>query len=97
MGIFNFLKKKKGEEYVSKPITLPEDLEKFRIGEIRKEIHEEKEILHPPSLEPIEMSKSYEIKEKPKTENYDKIELILQKLETIDARLKLIEEKLNKI
>lgn len=62
------------------PSSLPEDLEKFRLPE--------PEAPSTSFLEkPIETPTRFE---------GDKIELILQKLDTIDTRLKLIEEKIKR-
>ena len=82
MGILDRFKKKKEEVRIPEdiPESLPEDLERFRVGapEIpRTEFYDK----------PLEV---------PKTIEGDKIELILQKLDTIDTRLKLIEEKIKR-
>jgi hypothetical protein len=62
------------------PTELPEDLERFRVRtpDVR------------PGVGELPFTKQEEISSR----NDDKIELILQKLETIDARLRLIEEKM---
>jgi hypothetical protein len=73
-----FRKKKKEEVTLPVPTKLPEDLERFRVREYER----------PVSLPPPEPPKIV-----PRTMD-DKIELILQKLETIDARLRLLEERL---
>ncbi len=83
---FGFLKRKKkneGEfpEEVTSP--LPEDLERFRT----------REPIVPPRENYPRPTDFFGEPEK-KTENQDKIDLVLQKLETIDVRLKLLEEKL---
>jgi len=93
--IFGRFRKKKEEISLPAPIEtaeLPEDLERFRIKT--------------PEIKPPEIRTDYPIPEVPygksveelvaeRTE-VDKIELILQKLETIDARLRLIEEKIKR-
>ena len=79
-----FRKKKKEQEEVPLPIeTLPSDLEKFRV---RREA---------PSLgyQRVELPRPPEIGS-PEPGTRDRIELILQKLDTIDARLRWIEERL---
>jgi hypothetical protein len=83
--ILDFLKKKKNkvDDFPTEITTeLPEDLERFRTRE-----------------EPIPVRERYPKPmgfEEPmrKSESQDKSDLILQKLETIDVRLKLLEEKL---
>jgi hypothetical protein len=86
---FNFLKKKKERESFPSEVNaeLPEDLERFRTRG-----------MEPPSVTRENYAKPLEfIDEQPsrKMETQDKTDLILQKLETIDVRLKLLEEKLN--
>jgi hypothetical protein len=85
---FGFLKRKKkneGEfpEEVTSP--LPEDLERFRTREPEPTVTPRENYPKPTDFfgEPEK-----------KTEGQDKIDLVLQKLETIDVRLKLLEEKL---
>ena len=77
-------KEKKGEfpEEVTEP--LPEDLEKFRIREPGPIMPARD------NYRPLDMVGQTE----KRIENQDKMDLILQKLETIDVRLKLLEEKL---
>lgn len=83
MGIFDRFRKKKKEEVripADIPTSLPEDLERFRV--------------RPPEIPRTEFyDKPLEV---PRPEEGDKIELILQKLDTIDTRLKLIEEKIKR-
>lgn len=85
MFLDRFRKKKKEEEKSKvEQRKLPDDLQKFRV---------EKNV---PFDRPIE------VYEKPDSDNKisnssDRTELIIQKLETIDARLRLIEEKLKNI
>ena len=94
--VFGIFRKKKEDEPLNAPIDtpaeLPEDLERFR--------------MKPPEVRTPEVKTDYPVPEL----NYgktvedlvaertsgDKIELILQKLETIDARLRLIEEKIKR-
>jgi hypothetical protein len=85
---FGFLKRKKkneGEfpEEVTSP--LPDDLERFRTREPEPVIPSRNNYPRPPDF--------FGGTEK-KIEGQDKLDLILQKLETIDVRLKLLEEKL---
>jgi hypothetical protein len=85
---FGFLKrKKKGEGEFHEEVTspLPEDLERFRTREPEPVI---------PPRESYQRPTDFFGEPEKKTENQDKIDLILQKLETIDVRLKLLEEKL---
>lgn len=89
--VFGWLRKKKKEEVVL-PVpkeTLPSDLERFRTRspEIRPE--------YPRIEKPLEIGLP-EIGPEIRPEAKDKIELILQKLDTIDTRLKLIEERLRR-
>ena len=84
MILDRILRKKKKEEVALPtdiPTTLPEDLERFKIRPETREY---------PNLPFEKTSESMTESEK------DKIELILQKLETIDARLRFIEEKLKR-
>lgn len=62
------------------PTELPEDLERFKIRSTEAR----------PGIGELPFTKS----EETSSRSDDKIELILQKLETIDARLRLIEEKM---
>jgi hypothetical protein len=85
---FGFLKRKRkneGEfpEEVTSP--LPEDLERFRTREPEPIV---------PPRENYPRSTDFFGEPEKKIEGQDKIDLILQKLETIDVRLKLLEEKL---
>jgi hypothetical protein len=81
--ILDFLKKKKNkvDDFPTEITELPEDLERFRTRE-----------------EPIPVRERYPkpmgFEEPVRKESQDKSDLILQKLETIDVRLKLLEEKL---
>ncbi len=85
--VFGWLKRKKEkkEDEFPEEITtpLPEDLEKFRVRE-------------PEPIPPREAPKPLDLvtATETKIEEQDKLDLILQKLETIDVRLKLLEEKL---
>ncbi|OGI12429.1 hypothetical protein A3K64_04240 [Candidatus Micrarchaeota archaeon RBG_16_36_9] len=77
-----FKKEEKEEDVFPSEVTspLPDDLERFRVRE--------PDILPMP---PMDMATE---KTEKATDNKDKLDLILQKLETIDVRLKLLEEKL---
>jgi len=84
MILDKILRRKKKEEVTLPaeiPTALPEDLERFRIRPETKEY---------PGL-PFEKTPEPMIESEK-----DKIELILQKLETIDARLRFIEERLKR-
>jgi hypothetical protein len=84
---FNFLKKKRESFPSEVNAELPEDLERFRTRS-----------MEPPSVTRENYARPLEfVDEQParKIDSQDKTELILQKLETIDVRLKLLEEKLN--
>jgi len=82
MGILDRFKRKKEEVRIPEdiPTSLPEDLERFKVTP-----HEV------PRTEFYDKPLSV-----PRAEDGDKVELILQKLDTIDTRLKLIEEKLRR-
>jgi hypothetical protein len=81
--VLGFLKKKKEKDDFPAEITteLPEDLERFRT---RAE----------PMPPRDDFSRPMEFGPEKKIDGQDKMDLILQKLETIDVRLKLLEEKL---
>jgi hypothetical protein len=86
MKMPEFLKKKKVKEddFPSEISELPDDLERFR-----RDIE--------PPMPASRYPKPLDFSEEPiakKVETQDKTDLILQKLETIDVRLKLLEEKL---
>lgn len=95
--IFNRFRKKK-EDDIPMPIEeLPEDLERFRMKPPEARLPEIKPVEIRPETrtdypEVPTYGKSVEELVSERTSG-DKIELILQKLETIDARLRLIEEK----
>jgi hypothetical protein len=76
-----FRKKEEEEDIFPQEVTtpLPEDLEKFRMSGPE-----------PIPQRPIDLVGETERG----IENKDRLDLILQKLETIDVRLKLLEEKL---
>jgi hypothetical protein len=85
---FGFLKRKKKDEgefpeEVTAP--LPEDLERFRTREPGPVM---------PTKENYPTPTNFFGEPEKKIESQDKIDLVLQKLETIDVRLKLLEEKL---
>lgn len=78
-------KKEKEEDFPSEVTEpLPEDLERFRVREPEPISTREN---YPSALELAGETEK-------RIENQDKMDLILQKLETIDVRLKLLEEKL---
>jgi hypothetical protein len=86
---FNWLKRKKENDSFPTEVNaeLPEDLERFRTRNIE-----------PPSVNRENYARPLEfVDEQParRIDSQDKSDLILQKLETIDVRLKLLEEKLN--
>ncbi len=82
MGILDRFRKKKEEVRIPSeiPTSLPEDLERFRVR-------------GPEASRTEFYDRPLEV---PRAEEGDKIELILQKLDTIDTRLKLIEEKIKR-
>jgi hypothetical protein len=90
MFLDRFRKKKKEELKVpsTAPTRLPEDLEKFRVGP-QTSFDRPIEVFERPSTHPIHTSND-------KKHPLDKTDLILQKLDTIDARLRFIEEKLKR-
>ena len=95
--IFDKFRKKKEDTILPVPMEqaeLPEDLERFRMKppETRLPEHTPAETRDFPELS---YGKSVEDLVSARTSG-DKIELILQKLETIDARLRLIEEKIKR-
>ena len=96
--IFGRFRKKK-EEDLSLPAPmeaspdLPEDLERFRIKSPESRPPEVRNDYPVPEIPPYGKSVEDLVAERTST---DKIELILQKLETIDARLRLIEEKIKR-
>ena len=85
MSILDRFKKKNEEVRLPEEITdtgpqLPSDLERFRTPE--------------PSTPRTEFyDKPLEV---PKADHIEKIDMVLEKLETIDTRLKLIEEKIKR-
>jgi len=93
--ILDRLRKKKEEDLspIETPVDLPDDLERFRVKSA--------EIPKPPDIKAdypapeLNYGKSVEDLVNERRES-DKIELILQKLETIDARLRLMEEKMKR-
>jgi len=98
--IFDRFRKNKKDDTLPAPLEntaeLPEDLERFRMKppevrppEVRPEVKEDYPVPEVP------YGKSVEDLVSERTQG-DKIELILQKLETIDARVRLIEEKLKR-
>ena len=96
------LKRKSSEdleiEKPNSPDLLPNELEQFRLSPPKIEEKpspfgrvEEKEKSSEPFIPHDIMERNIAPKEE---KNFDKIDLILSKLETIDARLRLIEEKI---
>ncbi len=86
--VFGWLRrKKKDEQEFPQEVTepLPEDLERFRMRNTEP-IPEPRES-YPRPLDLVSATERG-------IETQDKMDLILQKLETIDVRLKLLEEKL---
>lgn len=107
MGILDIVKRKKpnfeeGSQQASEK-DLPEDFEQFRLppprieekpspfGRVEKNTSDKKE----ESTIPQDIL-SRTTSEARQEKSSDKIDLILSKLETIDTRLKLIEEKMHK-
>lgn len=94
--IFDRFRKNKEDLSSPPPIEaeLPEDLERFRVRaaqeikpvEIPRNDYPIPEITHTKTVEELVAERT----------GSDKIELILQKLETIDARLRLLEEKMKR-
>jgi hypothetical protein len=103
MGLLDKLKKKKKEVPIPEefiPRELPDDLERLRAD--RPTLPSAYEPRYPevgprypeiPRPEPVERPLTPVI---PPREPADKLDMILQKLETIDARLKLIEERVRR-
>ncbi|MFH1228825.1 MAG: hypothetical protein V1678_00175 [Candidatus Aenigmatarchaeota archaeon] len=105
--IFDKFRKKKADEIsfpepmpVETNMGLPEDLERFRVRPAEQRL---------PEIRPERLSEprnDYPVPELPPSKSVDdlvaertqvnKIDLILQKLETIDTRLRLMEEKTKK-
>lgn len=88
--MFNFIKRffKRKEEPLPLPPaepSLPQEFEKFRVSNVREPVIEQS------SPAPIRATEEFG-----ERNEMDRYELILQRLETIDTRLKLIEEKLEK-
>jgi hypothetical protein len=83
--VFGWIRKKKKEEEFPEEVTapLPEDLERFRVRESEPIPRES----YPRPMDLVGTTEK-------EIESQDKMDLILQKLETIDVRLKLLEEKL---
>ncbi len=105
MGILDVLKKKKPEPDEDFPKSeprrdFPEDFEQFKLPppkiEEKPSPFERAEKITEKAEEPFVPSDilSKTTSEVKHEKNSDKLELILSKLETIDARLRLIEEKL---
>lgn len=86
--VFGWIKRKKEkeEEFPTEVTTeLPEDLERFRVREPEPVAPVREN--YPTALDLVGATEK-------RIETQDKMDLILQKLETIDVRLKLLEEKL---
>ncbi len=84
-----FKKKKEEPEPIVPERPLPSELESFRRETIP--VPERPAPFGRPPAEPLPRPEPIPAR------NVDKLDLILEKLETIDQRLKLIEEKLSKI
>ena len=87
--MFDRFKKKREEVRIAPdlPTTLPSDLEKFRLPqpeEPRSDFYDK------PLQIPEAPSNDF------RSSGGDKMDLVLQKLDTIDTRLKLIEEKMKR-
>jgi len=92
MGLFDRFKKKEEHVEVSE---LPEELEKFRIK--REEYHEIPRVEEKSSLQLPPIGTNIPVgPEKIEKKEIDKLDLVLAKLETINERLRVIEEKLEK-
>lgn len=79
------------------PTRLPEELETFRVGPTPiPGPAGEPRFREYPTAPPIGPRPIERPAPKPEERPGDRIEMILQKLETIDARLKLIEERLRR-
>jgi len=94
--IFGRFRKKKEEPLfapIETPAELPEDLERFRMKPPESRLPEVRPSDYP--VPEVPYGKSVEDLVSERTSG-DKIELILQKLETIDARLRLLEEKMKR-
>lgn len=89
-----FRKKKEDLPTNIENVELPEDLERFRLKPPEAKLPEPVPEVKPDYPE-LSYGKSVEELVAERVEG-NKIELILQKLETIDARLRLIEEKLKR-
>ena len=104
--VFDFLKRKKEAHLPTEVLpdeALPEELERFRMG--REEPREETVETTSGYAELPEYGENVSVEPpqptlpepEPSPERADdRIELILEKLETIDTRLKLIEERLRR-
>ncbi|MEM5778231.1 MAG: hypothetical protein QXD43_02415 [Candidatus Aenigmatarchaeota archaeon] len=88
-----FRKKKEDLPTNIENVELPEDLERFRLKPPETKPEAIPEVK--PDYPELNYGKSVEELVAERVEG-NKIELILQKLETIDARLRLIEEKLKR-
>ena len=104
MAILDILKKKKieeEEESLPERRGLPEDLEQFKIPPPRIEEMPSPFKKEVPLIEQNKPFVPQDIMEragstsKKSQQDIDKLDLILSKLETIDARLKLLEEKMH--
>jgi len=93
--IFGRFRKKKGDDILPPIEELPEDLERFRMKPPEAKMPEARTPEVRNDYPEVPYGKTVEDLVSERTEG-DKIELILQKLETIDARLRLIEEKIKR-
>ena len=99
MKIFDAFKKiikKKEKPATTSDIStgLPEDLERFRVRRGPEPVPEPAPVIAPEPMPPRPELPRVGPPAPVSKENLDKDDMILQKLETIDARLRLIEEKL---
>lgn len=83
-------KKKKEEVRIATdiPTSLPNDLEEFRLPQ--PQATPRSDFYDKPLQVPEAPSNDF------RSSDFDKMELVLQKLDTIDTRLKLIEEKMKR-
>jgi hypothetical protein len=98
--IFDRFRKNKKDDILPASLEttaeLPEDLERFRMRPPEVRYPEARpEVKNDYPVPEVPYGKSVEDLVSERTQG-DKIELILQKLETIDARLRLMEEKLKR-
>lgn len=97
MSILDRFRKKKKEEPIQQPAPtpgLPQDLEKFRVDR-QQPYQRPMEVFQQPG--PAQSTPTTQAPQKPIPHDKEhQIELVIQKLDTIDARLRFIEEKLKR-